>query len=368
MAKLGEEEGSDVQPSVQEESDALFETESSEVSAPAASVPPKPHRGTNLLNDLSPREWLLGTKSVWYEQASSLVSPELEQLTEIVRAAVGDERAEELLGQVVDGVMLSAPPVRDALKMQHPATYPETDIERLIRFFSKQGETVLDPFLGSGSTLIAARRAGRRGIGIELVHRWAEIAQRRLNSQPSLFVQDEPEQTVLEGDSLQILETLDEESVDFIVTSPPYWSVLNKPADHKVRSERVDRGLETKYSDEPADLGNIESYDDFLDALQSVFERCARVLRSGRYVAVVVSDFRDKSKFHMFHADVANVLEAAGLSLTGIIILVQDSKTLYPYGMPYAFVSNIHHQYVVIAKNAGEPRARRKARGERRPF
>jgi hypothetical protein len=41
-------------------------------------------------------------------------------------------------------------------------------------------------------------------------------------------------------------------------------------------------------------------------------------------------------------------VQKVGFSLEGITILVQDSKNLYPYGMPYAFVSNIHHQYILI--------------------
>jgi hypothetical protein len=128
---------------------------------------------------------------------------------------------------------------------------------------------------------------------------------------------------------------------------------LNKPADHKVKRERIKKGLPTKYSDAKADLANAPTYGMFLRRLEMIFRECVRVLAHKRYIAVVVSDFRDKSMFYMFHADIARLLERIGLELAGITILVQDSKTLYPYGMPYAFVSNIHHQYVVIARKQG---------------
>ena len=130
--------------------------------------PRKAHRGTNQLNDLDTREWLVATKSVWYQGTDHDQLPCLEEVTCSLRESLGDDRAAEILGQVFDSVLMSKPPTRDSLKIRHPATFAESDVEKLIRFFSKAGETVLDPFLGSGSTLIAARAAGRRGIGVEI--------------------------------------------------------------------------------------------------------------------------------------------------------------------------------------------------------
>ena len=59
-------------------------------------------------------------------------------------------------------VFESRPGSRSALKKEHPATFPEEDAARLIRFFTRRGGLVLDPFAGAGSTLIAAAREGRR--------------------------------------------------------------------------------------------------------------------------------------------------------------------------------------------------------------
>lgn len=314
-----------------------------------AEGPRNGHRGKNLLNDLDTREWLLATKSIWYHELGDLRVPALERLADALRRQLGDEETEELLGQLYDSIAVSRAPTRDSLKSQHPATYPEGDIENLIRFFTKAGDVVLDPFLGSGSTLVATRNTGRHGVGIEVVPRWAELARERLGDQLPLF-QDASRADVLLGDSRTLLADTPAESFDFIVTSPPYWSVLNKPADHKVKRERLNKNLPTNYSEADDDLANVGSYEDFLSALSDVFRQCHRVLRMGRYIAVVVSDFRDKSTFMMYHADVARLLESLGFQLSGITILVQDSKTLYPYGMPYAFVSNIHHQYVLILR------------------
>ncbi len=258
----------------------------------------------NKLNELNNRDWMMETKSVWF----------------------------------------SRPPQRDNLKAQHPATFAESDIVRLIEFFTKSEGKVLDPFLGSGSTLVACAQTGRNGVGIELVDQWAEIAIQRTQGEPNSAG---AQLRVLKGDARECLKQMPDEDFDFIVTSPPYWSILRKDWDHKVKAERKSRGLQTRYSDQDDDLGNLESYDEFLGELGVVFEQCRRVLGMGRYMCVVVSDFRHGSKFIAYHSDICRVMESAGFTLEGITVLVQDSKNLYPYGLPFAFVSNIHHQYIL---------------------
>jgi len=261
----------------------------------------------NKLNELPNKDWMIETKSVWF----------------------------------------SRPPQRDELKAQHPATFAESDIIRLIEFFTKPGMTVLDPFLGSGSTLVACAQSGRSGVGIELVEHWAEIARKRVEAEQS------DGQRILTGDSRELIADFADDSFDFIVTSPPYWSILRKDWDHKVKAERKSKGLQTRYSDQENDLGNTESYGDFLDELGKVFAECRRVLAPKRYMCVVVSDFRHGSEFIAYHSDISRVMTASGFTLEGITILVQDSKNLYPYGLPYAFVSNIHHQYILTFRKNG---------------
>jgi DNA modification methylase len=68
----------------------------------------------------------------------------------------------------------------------HPTTKPESLMRELVRLFTDPGEMVLDPFMGSGTTLRAAKDLGRRAIGIEIEERYCEIAARRM-SQEVLF-------------------------------------------------------------------------------------------------------------------------------------------------------------------------------------
>ena len=162
------------------------------------------------------------------------------------------------------------------------------------------------------------------------------------------------DQAIIHGDALTELGTLPEASFDFIVTSPPYWSILDKQG-MKIKAERESRDLPTKYSEDESDLGNIADYEEFLDRLGEVFAACGRVLKPKKYMAVVVSDFRHGPHFVLFHADLARRIEQAGIPLKGITVLLQDSKNLYPFGVPNAFVSNVHHQYILIhQKPAGD--------------
>jgi DNA modification methylase len=341
-----------------------------------------PRKHTNKLNDLTNREWLMETKSFWRSRVAPLAGPgcpgprdcapgawteeDLLALTGWLCDRVGEERAAEMLGQALPGTMLSQAPPRDKRKILHPATFSERDVERLIRFFTKQGETVLDPFLGSGSTLIACRDSGRVGTGIELIEQWAQVARDRLGPPDTpvgraghgragqecpAYPIPPPDQTIIHGEALAELGKLPEASFDFIVTSPPYWSILDKKG-MKIEAERASRDLPTKYSEHESDLGNIADYEEFLDRLAEVFAACGRVLKPKKYMAVVVSDFRHGPRFVLFHADLAKRIEQAGLPLKGITILLQDSKNLYPFGVPNAFVSNVHHQYILIHQKA----------------
>ncbi|MFD2631596.1 DNA methyltransferase [Idiomarina piscisalsi] len=268
----------------------------------------------NKLNDLTSSEWIPETISVWNQKGLGKNHPDVK------------------------------------IEKQHPAPFSFTDVARLIKFFSKKGQTVLDPFLGIGSTLKACALEGRHGIGFELSEKYAELSRERLESEVSSESHDYPEQLVMQGDARELADELEENSIDFLVTSPPYWNILHK-VDHKAKQERQSQALDTKYSDDLKDLGNIDNYEEFLDELTGIFSKCRRALKPGKYMAIIVSDFRDKSKYVMFHSDLASKLESVGLEMRGLKVLYQRHKRIFPYGYPYAYVPNIHNQFILILQN-----------------
>ena len=272
---------------------------------------------TYRLNDLSAKEWVRETISVWAQRG------------------LGKNHAHTLI------------------EKEHPAPFSYQDVSRLVRFFTRRGDTVLDPFVGVGSTLKASALEGRNGIGIELNPRYAGLAHQRLeNEVPLMFLMD-TEQTILTGDARQILPTLPENQVSLVVTSPPYWNILHK-VDHKARQERVSQGLDHIYSADTRDLGNIPEYDSFVVELGQVFSACRPILKPRAHLCLVVGDFRHKSKYYMFHADLATELEKRGFVTKGIIVLHQTQKRVFPYGYPAAFVPNLHHQYIVVMQLSDE--------------
>lgn len=277
----------------------------------AADEPPATVHPRNQLNDLTAREWIPETVSVWNQRGLGAGHPDAQ------------------------------------IERQHPAPFSFTDVGRLIRFFTKKGHTVLDPFVGVGSTLKACAIDERHGIGIELNPDFAELSRQRLATEVRDMFSTVDGQRIIEGDARDHLPTIADESVDFVVTSPPYWSILKKE-DHKVRQERLEKGLAKDYGTDARDLAKIESYDDFLRELAAIFGECARVLKRGRYMTIIVSDFRDKSKYIMFHADLAHALEPYGLEMRGLKVLYQRHKKVFPYGYPYSYVPNIHNQYILI--------------------
>ena len=267
----------------------------------------------NKLNNLSAKEWIVETISVWNQKGLGKNHPDTK------------------------------------IEKEHPAPFSYTDISRLIKFFSKEGGVVLDPFVGIGSTLKACAVSNREGIGIDLNKKYVQLSKKRLKDE----LDDEflnTNQKVLQGDAIKVIDKIETNSIDFIVTSPPYWNILNKK-DHKAKQERENKGLDTKYSEDKRDLGNIKNYEDFLDKLQKIFEKCIRVLKNDSYMAIVVSDFREKSKYIMFHAGLAYKLQDLGYEIKGMKVLYQRHKRIFPYGYPYSYVPNIHHQNIIIVQN-----------------
>lgn len=275
---------------------------------------PKVVHPKNPLNDLTSTEWLPETVSVWNQRGLGANHPDA------------------------------------AIEREHPAPFSYTDVSRLIRFFTKREGVVLDPFVGVGSTLKACAVEGRRGIGFELNAKYVALTKKRLQKEAG-DAEAVEWQEVRKGDARKLVLDLEENSLDFVITSPPYWNILHKE-DHKAKQERVDHKLDTRYSNSKLDLGNIDDYEEFLAALGQILGACARPLRPKKYMAVIVSDFRDKSSYIMFHADVARILRPYGLEMRGLTVLYQRHKRIFPYGYPYAFVPNIHNQFIVLLQNA----------------
>lgn len=228
----------------------------------------------------------------------------------------------------------------------HPAMFPLALATRLIECFTRQSQRViLDPFSGIGTTAIAAESLGKVGIGIEINPEYVRKAKYR---PVGLFVGvDEGEvgarREIIEGNAMHLLDFVEADSVDMVVTSPPYWDIL-------LQDRSADNKEIRHYGDAPQDLGKIRDYRQFLAALQRVFEQVFIAMKAGSYCCVVVMDLRKKDKFFPYHSDIAEFMQASGFIYDDIIIWDRrhEYNNLKPLGYPSKFRINKTHEYILI--------------------
>ena len=104
----------------------------------------------------------------------------------------------------------------------HPASFPVALVEKLLATFSREGDTVLDPFNGIGSTMVGAINTNRKGIGIDLSKEYCEIAKKRVGDAGTI--------RIINGNSFTELDKLEKNSCNLCITSPPYWDIIEKKA------------------------------------------------------------------------------------------------------------------------------------------
>lgn len=268
---------------------------------------PKVHP-KNKLNDLNGKEWILFTKS-WF----------------LFNALHSDLKEERAVTKETAA---------------HPATFSPTMISEFVRYFTKKGQTVLDPFAGIGSTLVACDRTERKGIGIELNNKYAKIAKMRTK------------QEVIVGDARD-LSKMNLQMIDYSISSPPYWNILHRSTgDFKERREK--NNYDTKYSEDHADLGNIEDYDQFIDEISKVYEQIYPILKNKGYITIIIKNVKKQGKLYPLAWDLAKRLGKLYV-LKDEKIWIQDKVRLAPYGYPYGWVSNIIHHYCLILQKVEQP-------------
>ncbi|HEY6906214.1 MAG TPA: DNA methyltransferase [Ignavibacteriaceae bacterium] len=144
---------------------------------------------------------------------------------------------------------------------------------QFLRRYTRKGEWVLDPFLGSGTTLIECKRLGRNGIGVELQREAANMAGKIIGKEKNPYnITTE----IINGDSTRLnfaseLKNRNCGSVQFLILHPPYWDII-------------------KFSRNKNDLSNAKSADEFLKMFGKIIDGTYHVLDKGRYAAVIIGD------------------------------------------------------------------------------
>ncbi|MCA6072260.1 MAG: site-specific DNA-methyltransferase [Endomicrobium sp.] len=217
----------------------------------------------------------------------------------------------------------------------HPASFPISLCEKMIMTFSPKSGKILDPFNGIGSTTKACENLHREALGIDLSKTFCEIARKRISNKKNI--------KIVADDNIAELAKQSGNYFDLCFTSPPYWDILNM-------NRSVDKKTIKNYSNKTDDLGNINDYSVFLNKLEDIFLQVHRVLKKSAYCVVNVMDIRKKSVFYPLHSDLANIMQKIGYIYDDIIIWDRqnDYNNMRPLGYPFKFRVNKIHEYLMI--------------------
>lgn len=282
---------------------------------------PKVKKVLKAFNGLSPREWTMLSRNIWDDVSSP----------------------------------------RNKRHLEHGAVYPVKLAERAITMYSGKGDLVFDPFNGIGSTLVAAAKLGRKGLGIELNPRFVQLTNEWLAEEENLFTTTIKDVSVVNDDCRKMEKYLDPNSVQLTVTSPPYAnfiqrSVKDRETTHKTSLIVKDNNSRVKaYSDHKDDFGNLD-YDQFLLDSQELFKSLLVVTKPNGYAVWVVKDYRlpPKRPYISMHSDLAQAAQNAGWLWHDLIIWNQnEQRRLVLLGYPSRFYTNQNCSFLVILrKNA----------------
>lgn len=210
---------------------------------------------------------------------------------------------------------------------------------QLFRRFTQKGDYILDPFLGSGTSLIESQRLERNGIGIELQNDVAVNTKKLLSNEKNINIKTD----VFVGDSSsfeynKLLERYKILNVQFILYHPPYWDII-------------------KFSEDSSDLSNSPTLENFLDKLEQVVSNSLKILQKGRYCAIVIGDAYKNGEIIPLGFYCMQLFQKQMLKLKAIIVKnfnetkgKQNQQALWKYR---ALANNLYlfkHEYIFVFK------------------
>jgi DNA modification methylase len=241
--------------------------------------------------------------------------------------------------------------IRSAKQKIIGAAFPLSLVESHIKIFTKEGQTVFDPFLGVGTTSQAAESLNRKSIGIELNPQFAKLAKKDIKNKNNHIV--------ICDDVRNLKNHIEPNSIDFQITSPPYATLLKTVKSNFAYKWREHSNLTVNSNPEPysknkLDFGNL-TYSEFLNHITVVFRDTFDVLKNNCYAAWVVKDYRDlknRKPYVNFHSDIIKCAEEGGLTLWDMRIYDQTKfRPLVVLGYPSRnYYLNIGHSYILIFK------------------
>lgn len=203
-------------------------------------------------------------------------------------------------------------------KAVHPATFPLALARKVIALFSHEGELVLDPFVGAGTTLVAARDLNRNALGFDLSAQYVKVCEARL-AYSTLF--NQTQQIAIQADARNIGDYIPLEAVSLICTSPPYANLLNRVRRNLGYRKRDNRqlGKIEQYSQDARDLGTM-SLAQYTQAMGDIYERLLPLLRPKAHCVINIADMWRENEYVAIHIALVEELRRRGYELRNIIL------------------------------------------------
>lgn len=208
--------------------------------------------------------------------------------------------------------------IRD--KSVHPAVFPIGLPSKCIKLFTHEGELVIDPFNGIGTTLLAAQDLNRNAIGFDLKQEYIDMTYSRLSHGN---LRNKSQQIAIKDDARNIPQYLKENTVALIVTSPPYSRFLDKPRLNKsMRGDlRNNKHYLTvqQYSQDDRDIGTLDT-SEFVKELGVIFGNLLPFLKKRAHCVIDINDLWWENRRYPTHALIIEELNKIGYDLRNVII------------------------------------------------
>ena len=196
--------------------------------------------------------------------------------------------------------------------------------KRLKCFTHPEASLILDPFAGVGSTLL-------------------ELGKGRFRSRSTVAYAICRANCIHTADCRELYRYVSPNSVDMVVTSPPYWDIL-------LQKRTADNKEQRDYGEASADLGKIQNYEKFLLELRKIFGQVYNAMKPKSYCCVIVMDLRKKNRFYPYHIDISQFMQEIGFIFDDLMIWNrgQEYNNLRPLGYPSVFRVNKVHEFILI--------------------
>lgn len=208
--------------------------------------------------------------------------------------------------------------IRD--KEKHPAVFPITLSDKVINLFTHEGELVVDPFVGSGTTLVSASNLNRNAVGFDINEKYIELCKERLSQTK---IGQDTKQIALLDDARNIPEYFNDDQISLLITSPPYSNLLNRKRKNKSRrGDKRKNGQYLKveqYSQNENDLGILD-IESFSKAMEEIYRGVLPKLKPKGHSVINVADMWWENHRIPIHIYIVNAMQNAGYELRNTII------------------------------------------------